>query len=269
MIKKIYIIWTEWLNVQRGGVHRVIYSLMRHLPKYGYEVHYLYTEDVYQTFHLYNADERNEKIISLSEMRQFLVDNRCDLLIGQDGVFFSRLSELVAKWHISDMKYVTVYNSSILLMERTFSRHYWKWLAQQSETSLRTKALAKVRLIMYPLWLMRCRRSVLDNFLANYRVTDALVLLSKHEIPGIQKLTDMDLSCCKVINNPLSWEKIESEQILDGKKKQVLIAPVQSRKTLGPCAEDLENFGTSRIDRLATDHRWSRSSRGLLENSSL
>ncbi len=223
MIKKIYIIWTERLNVQRGGVHRVIYILMRHLPKYGHEVHYLYTEDAYQTFHLYNDDERNEKIISLSEMRQFLVDNRCDLLIGQDGGCSSRLSELVAEWHISDMKYVTEYHNSILLMERTFSRHYWKWLAQQSETSLRTKALARVRLIMYPLWLIHCRRAVLDNFLANYRVANALVLLSKHEIPEIQKLTDMDLARCKVINNPLSWEKIEGEQILDGKKKQVLI----------------------------------------------
>lgn len=222
-IKKIYIIWIKRLNVQRGGVHRVIYILMQHLPKYGYEVHYLYTEDTYQTFHLYDDDEKNEKIISLSEMRRFLVDNKCDLLIGQDGVFFSRLSELVTEWHISGMKYVNEYHNSILLMERTFSRHYWRCLAQQRETSLHTKALAMLRLIMRPLWLIRCRRSVLNNFLANYRVADALVLLSKHEIPEIQKLTDMDLSRCKVINNSLSWEKIEDERILDGKKKQVLI----------------------------------------------
>lgn len=222
-IKKIYIIWIKRLNVQRGGVHRVIYILMQHLPKYGYEVHYLYTEDTYQTFHLYDDDEKNEKIISLSEMRRFLVDNKCDLLIGQDGGFFSRLSELVTEWHISGMKYVNEYHNSILLMERTFSRHYWRWLAQQRETSLHTKALAMLRLIMRPLWLIRCRRSVLNNFLANYRVADALVLLSKHEIPEIQKLTDMDLSRCKVINNSLSWEKIEDERILDGKKKQVLI----------------------------------------------
>ncbi len=223
MIKNIYIIWTERLNVQRGGIHRLIYILMQHLPKYGYEVHYLHSEDTYQTFHLYDDDERNEKIISLSEMKQFLVDNRCDLLIGQDGIFFSKLSELVTEWHISCMKYVTEFHSSILLMERAFSQHYWRWLAQQSENSLRTKALAILRLMLYPLWLKRCRRSVLNNFLANYRVADALVLLSKHEIPEIQKLTDIDLSRCKVVNNPLSWEKIENEQILNEKKKQVLI----------------------------------------------
>lgn len=223
MIRKIYIIWIKRLNVLRGGVHRIIYILMQHLPKYGYEVHYLYTEDTYQTFYLYDDDERKETVISLSEMRQFLIDNKCDLLIGQDSVFSSRLSELVAEWHISGMKYITEYHNSILLMEKTFSRHYWKWTVRQRLIPAKTRLLAILRLIMYPLWLKRCRQSVLDNFLVNYRVADILVLLSKYEIPEIQKLTDMDLSHCKVINNPLSWEKVEDEQILEGKKKQVLI----------------------------------------------
>lgn len=223
MIKNIYIIWIKRLNVQWGGVHRIIHILMQHLPKYGYGVHYLYTEDTYQTFRLYDDDERNETVISLSKMRQFLLDNKCDLLIGQDGVFSPKLSELVAEWKIPGMRYITEFHNSILLMPKTFSRHYWKWLSQQRETPLRTKALAMLRLLFYPLWLKKCHRAVLNNFLANYRVADALVLLSKHEIPEIQKLTDMDLSRCRVINNPLSWEKIEGEQILDVKKKQVLI----------------------------------------------
>ena len=223
MIKNIYIIWIKRLNVQRGGVHRIIYILRQHLPKYGYEVRYIYTEDTYKTFHLYDDDERNETVISLPEMRQFLIDNKCDLLIGQDGVFFPRLSELVAKWNISSMKYITEYHNSILLMERTFSRHYWRWMAQQSLIPTKTRLLAMLRLIIYPLWLKRCHQSILDNFLANYRVADVLVLLSKREIPEIQKMTNMDLSRCKIINNPLSWEKVEDERILDGKKKQVLI----------------------------------------------
>lgn len=223
MIKNIYIIWIERLNVQRGGVHRIIHILIQYLPKYGYGVHYLYTKDTYQTFRLYDDDERNETVTSLSEMRQFLLDNKCDLLIGQDGGFSPRLSELVNEWKIPGMRYITEFHNSILLMPKTFSRHYWKWLSQQHETPLRTKALAMLRLLFYSLWLKKCRQSVLNNFFANYRVADALVLLSKHEIPEIQKLTDMDLSRCRVINNPLSWEKIEGEQILDGKKKQVLI----------------------------------------------
>lgn len=223
MIKNIYIIWIRRLNVQRGGVHRIIHILMQHLPKYGYSVHYLYTEDAYQTFHLYDADIQKEIMIPLSGMQQYLADNHCDLLIGQDGVVGSRLSELVSEWKIPSMKYITEYHNSILLMEKAFSRQYWHWLADLPITPARMKWLAMLRLLIYPLWLKRCRHSVLDNFLANYHVADALVLLSKYEIPEIQKLTHIDLSRCKVINNPLSWEQIENVEILQQKKKQVLI----------------------------------------------
>lgn len=223
MIKSIYIIWIKRLNVQRGGVHRIIHILMQYLPKYGYMVRYLYTEDTYQTFHLYDADIEKEITIPLSGMRQYLIDNHCDLLIGQDGVFFSKLSELVAEWKIPGMKYITEFHNSILLMEKVFSRHYWHWVSNMPTTPIHVKWLARLRLLMYPLWLKRCRQSVLDNFLVNYRVADILILLSKYEIPEIQKLTDTDLLRCKVINNPLSWEKVEDAKILQQKKKQVLI----------------------------------------------
>ncbi|MBM6857664.1 glycosyltransferase [Caecibacteroides pullorum] len=219
----IYIIWSERLNVQRGGVHRIIHILMQYLPKYGYMVRYLYTEDTYQTFHLYDADIEKEITIPLSGMRQYLIDNHCDLLIGQDGGFFSKLSELVAEWKIPGMKYITEFHNSILLMEKVFSRHYWHWVSNMPTTPIHVKWLARLRLLMYPLWLKRCRQSVLDNFLVNYRVADILILLSKYEIPEIQKLTGTDLLRCKVINNPLSWEKVADAKILQQKKKQVLI----------------------------------------------
>lgn len=178
-MKKIYIIWSERLNVQRGGVHRIIHILMEHMPKYGYTVRYLYTEDTYQTFHLYDGDIEKETIIPLAVMRQFLIDNHCDLLVGQDGAFSSKLSGLVAEWKVPDMKYITEFHSSILLMEKVFSRHYWHWLANLPMITIRIKWLAWLRLLIYPLWLKRCRQSVKDNFIANYRVSDALILLSK------------------------------------------------------------------------------------------
>lgn len=219
----IYIIWRERLNVQRGGVHRIIHMLMQHLPEYGYMVHYLYTEDTYQTFHLYDVNIEKEITIPLAEMRQYLVDNQCNLLIGQDGIGSSRLSQLVGGWRIPGLKYITEFHNSILMMEKVFSRYYWHWVASLQATPVHIKLLAWLRLLIYPLWLKRCRQSVLNNFLANYRVADALILLSKYEIPEIQKLTDTDLSHCKVINNPLSWERIEDVKILQKKKKQVLI----------------------------------------------
>lgn len=222
-IKNVVIIWTERLNLQRGGVHRIIYILMNHLPKYGYRVKYVYTEDVYQTFQVYDENQENEKCIQLKDMRQYLLESKCDLLIGQDGVFFSRLSELVAEWHIEGMKYVTEYHNSVLLMEQTFSRHYWKWLTTLKSTPTKDKILARMRLLFYPIWLRKCRKGVRDNFLANYKVADAIVFLSKYELEEVAKLTDKELSRCKVINNPLSWEKIENTDILKEKDRKVLI----------------------------------------------
>ena len=221
-IKTIYILWTKRLNLQRGGVHRIISILMENLPEYGYNVEYLYTEDRYNTFYHYQTD-KSEQVIPQAELRQYLIKNHCDLLIGQDGCYSHKLSTMVKEWHMPDMKYITVFHSTVLLMEKCFSCDYWKWLLKQDETSLKIRISSLLRIAFYPFWLRKCRKSVRDNFLLNYDAVDALVLLSKEEIPEIQKLTKTDISRCRVINNPLSWENIEDFSVLERKKKEVLI----------------------------------------------
>ena len=44
-MKTLFIFWSERLNEQRGGIHRVILLLLKHLPLRGFDVHYLYTLD--------------------------------------------------------------------------------------------------------------------------------------------------------------------------------------------------------------------------------
>ena len=221
MMKTIFIIWVERLNVLRGGVHRIIHILLEYLPKYGYEVHYLYTTDNYRTFHHYLAENEDEEIF-LSELRQYLLDYHCRLLIGQDAGLSSRLSSMIHKWNIPNMKYITEYHNSILLIEKVLSKHYWR-LTIRNGNSFTSRFLAVLRFMFYPIWLHSCRKSVVQNFLANYTVANRLVILSKFELPVIKNRVHADISKCIVINNPLSWRKIEDASILSKKKKEVLI----------------------------------------------
>lgn len=220
-MKVIFIVWIIRLNVQRGGVHRIIHTLLEQLPRYGYQVYYFYTTDNYISFHQYLGKDE-EHSISQSDFCKLIQKYHCNVLIGQDAVASSILSSLVASWKIPTLKYVTEYHNSILLLENVFSRQYWQWILKYNK-SIKIKILACIRLLFYSIWLYRCKKSVLKNFQKNYSVADKLIVLSKYELPEIKKLVHGDISKCAVINNPLSWEKIESPNILLKKKKEVLI----------------------------------------------
>jgi glycosyltransferase involved in cell wall biosynthesis len=221
MKKHIFIIWTRRINLQRGGVHRIIHILMTYLPKYGYEVDYLYTTDGYLTVHHYLSPQEDMPI-AWSDLPAYLSAAGCDLLIGQDGGYSAQLSLLVKEWHAQGIEYITQFHNSVLLMEKTFSRSYWKWAVGHGD-SLRERMAALTRWCFYPLWLKKCRKSVAENILANQAVARKIVVLSRHELPEIARLTGRSTDKFAVINNPLSWEKIESPEILRDKKKEVLI----------------------------------------------
>jgi glycosyltransferase involved in cell wall biosynthesis len=220
-MKHIFIIWTEPLDLQRGGVHRIIHILMTYLPKYGYEVDYLYTTDGYKTVHHYLSPQEHTPI-AWADLPAYLSAAGCDLLIGQDGVFSAQLSLLVNAWHADGIEYITEFHNSVLLMEKAFSRRYWKWAVSNGD-SLRERFTALTRWCLYPLWLKKCRKSVAQNIIANQSIARKIVVLSRHELPKIAKLTGQPTDKFAVINNPLSWEKIENREILRGKKKEVLI----------------------------------------------
>jgi glycosyltransferase involved in cell wall biosynthesis len=194
---------------------------MTYLPKYGYTVDYLYTTDNYNSFH-HHLSEQKEISIPVNDLPVYLSAQGCDLLIGQDGGFSARLSLLVKAWDLKDLKYITEFHNSVLLMEKVFSRHYWMWAFRNGD-SLRERIMALTRYFLYPLWLKKCRKSVAQNIIDNQAIARKIVVLSRHELPEIVKLTGQSTDKFAVINNPLSWEKIESPEILNSKKKEVLI----------------------------------------------
>lgn len=220
MIKTIFIIWIKRLDVNRGGVHRIIHVLMDHLPQYGYKVHYLYTEDDYHTFHHFNDIDEKEPIQAIN-LKQWLTDNQCDLIIGQDGSVSHVLSDMFYSWGNTRMKYVTVFHSSVLLLEKVFSPHHWFWTIRHGRGKQRVIAL--IRLLAYPLWIKKCREFVKKNIKINCSAANRIILLSSKELPIIQRYAPEASELCSVINNSLSWGKIYDESILQEKTKEVLI----------------------------------------------
>ena len=215
----IFIFWTRPLDVNRGGVHRIIYILLTRLIKMGYEVYYVYTEDNYQSFRVHNNPNL---FIKRNELRQYLIDNHCDIILGQDAVYSSDLSVLVKEMCLPRVKYVAEYHNSILLLESAFSRHYYKFMAQTSDSTI-SKIIYYFKQLTYPIWYRRSRAEERKNFLINSSIADKVLFLSEAEIPEVLRLAQCSKDKLVAINNPLSWDKIEDPSILNNKRKEVLI----------------------------------------------
>ena len=93
-MKNLFIIWDEPLNLSAGGIHRCIATLMRYLPDRGINVHYLYSRDYYNTFHL-DEPGKPGRILSIDELREHLIACKCGVILGQEAVFSSTLTQAV------------------------------------------------------------------------------------------------------------------------------------------------------------------------------
>ena len=220
-MKTIFIIWIGKIDLTWGGVQRIIFILRQYLPRYGYNVQYLYSTDNYQTFHHQDGKDE-ERGFDVSKLRQYLIDSNCNLIIGQDAVFSHLLTDLVKKMALPNVKYVTEYHNSIFLYERTFTKQYFLFQAKKARL-IKDFIINRLKYLTYPFWYKRIRWRTCANFLANYQVADAIIVLSSSETREIEKLIGKRLPKLVAIHNPLSWEKIEAPSILDNKRPEVLI----------------------------------------------
>jgi glycosyltransferase involved in cell wall biosynthesis len=222
-MKHIFIFWTERLNEQRGGVHRVILILLKHLPALGFDVHYLYTLDDYMSFKLYNSDQSLEEMISVETLKNHLIEHKCDIIIGQDAAFSSSLTTLVKKMNIPGVKFISEYHSSFRLIYSKLSYNFLKFEFTQN-LSLRAKLSILFKFIFYPIWKKRVWETLAKDFRYTLTNSDVSLLLSAREIPIAKSILGTEQNIRFVsISNPLSWEKIEEPTILQQKKKEVLV----------------------------------------------
>ena len=222
-MKHIFIFWTERLNEQRGGVHRVILILLKHLPALGFDVHYLYTLDDYRSFKLYNSDHSLEEMISVENLKDYLIEHKCDIILGQDAAFSSSLTTLVKKMNIPGVKLVSEYHTNFRYIYNKLNYNFLKFEFTQNP-SLRAKLSILFRFIFFPLWKKRVWKILAKNFRYTLTNSDVSLLLSAREIPIAKSILGTEQNVRFVsIPNPLSWEKVEEPAILQQKKKEVLV----------------------------------------------
>lgn len=221
--KVVFIFWCERLNELRGGVHRVILLLLKHLPVRGFDVHYLYTLDDYKSFKLYNSDIEAEEDIRVENLRDYLVSHNCNIIIGQDGAFSSSLTKLVTEMAIPGVQFVNEYHSSLLHIMSKLSKDYLRFeFAHNKSLPIRLGIILKY--IFYPLWKKHIWRELSKSFLYNFQNSDITLLLTSREEPIVQRVMPKGKKAnCIAIPNPLSWEEVAGNSILQKKKKEVLV----------------------------------------------
>jgi glycosyltransferase involved in cell wall biosynthesis len=222
-MKHLFIFWTEQLNEQRGGIHRVILILLQYLPLRGIEVHYLYTLDDYHTFYVYQGGKTDVERIKVEDLREYLVRHHCDIVLGQDAIFSTTLTRIIASFKLPNVKLIAEYHASIQYITSKLTFSYLRFDFIQNK-SLKSRLNVCLKALFYPLWKHKVWRDLSKIYEYNYHHSDVSLLLSDREIPLMKKaLHGASTDKCVAISNPLSWEKIEGQEILNEKKKEVLI----------------------------------------------
>lgn len=222
-MKTLFIFWSERLNEQRGGIHRIILLLLKHLPLRGFDVRYLYTLDDYQSFYIFNQEKDKEVTLPVANLKQYLLDNHCDIVLGQDGVFSSKLTEIIKEMNLKDVVFVNEYHNTPILLLLKLSKDYLKFEFKWSK-DIKYKLSLILKYIFYPLWHKRIKANLAKMYQFNYDHSDITLLLTEREIPVLEDLlNEKHLDKCYAIPNPLSWEEIADESILNEKKKEVLV----------------------------------------------
>lgn len=221
-MKNLFVFWAEPLNLTGGGIHRCIVTLLKYLPQRGFNVYYLYSLDSYKTFH-YKSDNNNECVLSVLELRNFLITHKCDIILGEEAAFTADFTKVVRNLNLPNVKFINQYHCTLLYLDKKLTWDYlrFKW---DNDTHFFSRIGIIIRGLFYPLWKFNVRRIQNNIFRYNYLNSDVTLLLSEFEKPIMTKIIGKaSLDKCIAIPNPLSWEKISTPDILKNKQKEVLM----------------------------------------------
>lgn len=221
-MKNLLILWDEPLNITWGGIHRTILCLKENLPPRGINVTYMYSKDGYRTYN-HEVEANVIKTYNLIDLRKFIVENKFDIILGQEAAFSSTLTRTIKDLNLPDVKLINQYHCSLLYFDKKLNWDYLKY-TWSTDKSISSRIGVFLRGALYPLWRYHVKHTQNKIYKYNYENSNISVLLSENEKPILAKITsDELLTKCFAIPNPLSWDKIESPQILQNKKKEVLI----------------------------------------------
>lgn len=221
-MKTILFVSIGRLEPTMGGVHRVTHCLMTQLETRGYKCLYLDSSLDGTEFYTDNIEDSEHKLWA-SNVKQYLCNHKIDIIIDQQGVFSASFSSLFASFYLSNIKYITVFHNSPDIYKKTFTPKRLIYNLREAGC-IKGYISNSIRLAAFPIWKLYSYRGSARLYKTNYGICDRCVMLSTKEIPTLEKYIGRDQSKkCVAINNPLTFDTIESESCLKSKTNTVLI----------------------------------------------
>lgn len=220
--KTILITGIDKINVKAGGVHRISKMLMEHLPQYGFKCLYLAKEYNAPKYYI-NNDLIPENLVDIERLRNYVLEEQIDIILDQQSVFSDEFASVYEQLGCPSVKYLTMYHNTPLIFAKLFNRaRIWDLFLTANSAFTRVTTLGKW--LFYPIWKRWMNAGCRKKYLHNYNVSDRTILLSEGDRQAFASYVGLkESSKCVVINNPLSFEKVETEDCLLHKKNEVLI----------------------------------------------
>lgn len=206
--------WINPLIPEMGGIERVTSVIMDGLTARGYRCIFLEFKD-YCTELSYN-----DKIII--DFKKFLVDEKVDAVVNQNG-YSSKFSKLI---ELSGWKgnYYIFFHNDPQMFSHLFSLQRVGSEILSSENTIKNRMEWLSRGILYPIWRIYALQNIRSMYCYNYKRATKYILLSTNFNKHFIKATGIsELSKLYSIPNPLSFQGIENDSIINNKRKEVLI----------------------------------------------
>lgn len=220
-MKTILLVSYNELHITWGGVHRVNKLLLDGFTKHGYRCLYLINKSG-EYFYI-NNKETAENRIDKEELKQYLLDNRVDVIINQEGIFSDSFHLTFRSLGLCNVRLLTVFHSTPSIYETIYG---FNWLISQIKQnhSLKNRIPYLVRLIGFPFWRRLAKIKTAKRYQNIHSISDRCVMLSRNDIPTLKAyVPGLSNDKCVAIPNALTFEKTSDSSILRLKEQNVLI----------------------------------------------
>ena len=219
---KILFAWIFKIIPQNGGIERVTSIVIDGLYSRGYQCDNIICENNNHDFYL-NNEVTDENYLSLEQLKTYLEEQQYDVIVCQDGYSISMTKTFREAAPIR-AKIVTCLHNSPTMWEEVFCVKNVKGEIMKAR-SFKMKSFWLARLLIQPLWSRHALKGIANIYKTNYQHCDKYVLLSQRFFPDMRRYLGVNADDDKLyaIPNPLSFDTIESHDILKKKKKEVLM----------------------------------------------
>lgn len=218
---KILFAWIFKIIPQNGGVERVTSIVMDGLGSRGYHCDNIICENDNHDFYI-NNEVIDDNHLSLNQLKIYLEEQQYDVIVCQDGYSIS-MTKTFKEVSPVRTKIVTCLHNSPTMWEEVFSVRNVTHEIRKAK-SFKMKLFWLVRLLIQPIWSRHALNGIASIYKTNYQYCDKYILLSQNFFPDMRRYLEVNTNDkLYAIPNPLSFDIIETPDILKKKRKEVLI----------------------------------------------